>query len=138
VRLIGIGSEIVECLRVARMIERHGEQFINRVYTPAEVAFCNSRRQTTQNFAGRWAAKEAVLRALGVRNRKSFDWRDIEIRRDENGRLTAAFRGAARDIIEERMVGDIHITIAHCRAIATATAIVLALPKPRRRPKKEE
>lgn len=137
-RLIGIGSEIVECLRVARMIERHGEQFINRVYTPAETAFCNSRRQTTQHFAGRWAAKEAVLRALGVRNRKSFDWRDIEIRRDENGRLTAAFRGAARDIVEERSVGDIHITIAHCRAIATATAIVLALPKPKRRPKKEE
>lgn len=137
-RVIGIGSEIVECLRVARMIERHGEQFINRVYTPGEVTFCNSRKHATQQFAGRWAAKEAVLRALGVRNRKNFDWRDIEIRRDESGRLTAAFRGAARDIIEDRMVGDIYITIAHCRAIATATAIALALPKPKRRKKKEE
>ncbi|MGC3968767.1 MAG: holo-ACP synthase [Pirellulales bacterium] len=126
--VIGIGSELVECLRVARMIERHGELFINRVYTAAEIKFCNSRKHATQHFAGRWAAKEAVMRALGVRSRKGFDWRDVEIRRDKSGRLTAAFRGAARDLIEQWNVGDIHLTIAHCRAVATATALVLARP----------
>jgi holo-[acyl-carrier protein] synthase len=126
VNVIGIGSEVVECLRVAQMIERHGELFINRVYTAAEIKFCNSRKHATRHFAGRWAAKEAVVRALGVRSRKGFDWRDVEIRRDKNGRLTAAFRGAARDLIEQWNVGDIHLTIAHCRSVATATALVLA------------
>ncbi len=131
--VIGIGSDIVECLRVARMIERHGEQFINRVYTAAEIRHCNSRKQATQHFAGRWAAKEAVMRALGVRTRKGFDWRDIEIRRNKGGKLTAAFRGAARDVIEQLGVGDIHLTIAYCRAVATATALVLARPRKKRR-----
>ena len=126
--VIGIGSEVVECLRVAKMIERHGEQFINRVYTTAEIRYCNSRKQATQHFAGRWAAKEAVVRALGVRNRRGFDWRDVEIRRNKSGRLTAAFRGAARDLIEQWNVGDIHLTIAHCRSVAMATALVLARP----------
>ena len=131
--IIGIGSEVVECLRVARMIERHGELFINKVYTPAEIRHCNSRRMATQHFAGRWAAKEAVLKALGVRSRKSFDWRDIEIRRNKAGRHSAAFRGAARDMIEQLDVGDIYVTIAQCRAVAMATALVLARPKKKRR-----
>ena len=58
--VLGIGTDIVECLRIAQMIERHGELFINRVYTPHEVQYCQSRKQATQHFAGRWAAKTAV------------------------------------------------------------------------------
>ena len=64
--IIGIGTSITECLRIARMIERHGELFIDRVYTREEIRYCRNRKQATQHFAGRWAAKEAVLRALGT------------------------------------------------------------------------
>ena len=78
--IIGIGTDIVECLRIAQMIERHGELFITRVYTPHEIQYCQSRKQATQHFAGRWAAKEAVLKALGTGWRRGISWRDVEIR----------------------------------------------------------
>ena len=64
--VIGIGTDIVETLRIAQMIERHGELFINRVYTPHEIHYCSARKASTQHYAGRWAAKEAVLKALGT------------------------------------------------------------------------
>jgi phosphopantetheine--protein transferase-like protein len=64
--VLGIGTDITECLRIAQMIERHGELFVGRVYTPAEIEYCRSRKQATQHFAGRWAAKEAILKALGT------------------------------------------------------------------------
>ena len=62
-RIISIGTDIVECLRIAQMIEHHGELFINRVYTPSEIEYCRARKMATQHFAGRWAAKEAILKA---------------------------------------------------------------------------
>ena len=137
-KILGIGSEIVECLRVARMIERHGELFINRIFTTAEVRYCNSTPTATQQFAGRWAAKEAVLRAVGIRARKDFDWKSMEIRRDKTGRLTVAFRGPMCDAVEQLNIGEIHLTIAQCRAAATATAIALARNVKRRKVKKKK
>ncbi|MCE2726331.1 MAG: holo-ACP synthase [Planctomycetaceae bacterium] len=65
-KVLGVGTDITECLRIAQMIERHGELFVGRVYTPLEIEYCRSRRMATQHFAGRWAAKEAVLKALGT------------------------------------------------------------------------
>ena len=61
--IIGTGIDIVECLRIAQMIERHGELFITRVYTEFEIEYCTTRKAATQHYAGRWAAKEAVLKA---------------------------------------------------------------------------
>ncbi len=73
--IVGIGTDIVECLRIAQMIERHGELFITRVYTPHEIEYCQSRKQGTQHFAGRWAAKEAVLKGLGTGWRRGISSR---------------------------------------------------------------
>jgi holo-[acyl-carrier protein] synthase len=137
-KIVGVGSEVVECLRVARMIERHGEQFIHRVFTPNEVKRCNHSLHATQQFAARWAAKEAVLRALGVRSRAGFDFRNIEIRRNKAGRFIAAFRGAARDIVEQLNVGELFISIAHCRSVATAQAVAVSRPRKRRKPKSDD
>ncbi len=64
--IIGLGTDIVECLRIAQMIERHGELFIARVYTDHEIEYCKARKAWNQHYAGRWAAKEAVLKALGT------------------------------------------------------------------------
>ena len=62
--ILGLGTDIVECLRIAQMIERHGELFINRVYTDLEIEYCAGRKAATQHYAGRWAAKEAILNGL--------------------------------------------------------------------------
>jgi holo-[acyl-carrier protein] synthase len=127
--IIGIGTDITECLRIARMIERHGELFIDRVYTPDEILYCRSRKQATQHFSGRWAAKEAILKALGTGWRKGISWRDIEVRNEPGGRPVVAVRGGAREAIEQLGVTEIHVTISHCRSHATATAIAVGREK---------
>ena len=85
--IVGTGIDIVECLRIAQMIERHGELFITRVYTDIEIEYCTTRKAATQHYAGRWAAKEAVLKALGTGWTRGINWRDIEVR-NEMGRVT--------------------------------------------------
>lgn len=123
--IIGIGTDITECLRIARMIERHGELFIGRVYTDQEIKYCQSRRQATQHFTGRWAAKEAILKALGTGWRRGISWRDIEIRNSPEGKPVAAVRGGVKDVVELFGVADILVTISHCHTHATATAIAV-------------
>ena len=124
-RILGIGTDITECLRIARMIEQHGEQFIDRVYTPAEVRYCQGRPQSTQHFAARWAAKQAILKALGIGSAKGAAWADVEIRRDPSGRPAVAARGAIKDLIERQGIGEILVSFSHCRTHASAYAIVM-------------
>ena len=123
--IIGIGTDIMECLRIARMIERHGELFVSRVYTPEEIRYCQNRKQSTQHFTGRWAAKEAILKALGTSGQRGLAWRDIEIRSEPGGRPTVAVGGAVKEVVERLGVAQILVSISHCRTHATAYAIAL-------------
>jgi holo-[acyl-carrier protein] synthase len=123
--ILGIGTDITECLRIAQMIERHGELFIARVYTPQEIQYCQSRKQSTQHFAGRWAAKEAVLKAVGTGWRRGISWRDVEIRNQLGGKPEVALFGGVRDVVDELGIGQILISISHCRSHATAYALAL-------------
>ncbi len=123
--VIGIGTDIIECLRIAQMIERHGELFITRVYTPHEIEYCSTRKAATQHYAGRWAAKEAVLKALGTGWIRGITWRDVEVRKRQGGKPTIARAGGAREICEKLGVGEMQISISHCRSHATAFAIAI-------------
>lgn len=123
--IIGIGTDITECLRIARMIERHGDLFINRVYTAEEIKYCQSRKQSTQHFAGRWAAKEAILKALGTGWRRGISWRDMEVRNEPGGKPVVAVRGGVKDVVEQLGIREIQVSISHCRTHATATAIAV-------------
>ena len=122
--IIGIGSDIVECLRIAQMIERHGELFLSRVFTADEIAFCSSRKTATQHYAGRWAAKEAVLKAIGPAG-QGIRWLDIEVRRAEDGTQSVELSGAVRDKAEQRGISDVLISISHCRTHATAHVVAV-------------
>ena len=123
--ILGIGTDITEVLRIAQMIERHGDLFINRVFTEHEIRYCQARKMSTQHYAGRWAAKEAVLKAIGTGWRRGISWRDVEVRNAASGRPTIACRGGVREVIEQQGIGDILISISHCRAYATAYAIAI-------------
>jgi len=123
--ILGIGTDITECLRIARMIERHGDLFINRVYTPEEVRYCQNRKQATQHFAGRWAAKEAVMKALGTGWRRGIGWRDIEIRNAPGGQPVVAVRGGVKDVVEQLGIRKLLVSISHCHTHATALAIAV-------------
>ena len=120
--IVGIGTDIVEIVRIARMIERHGDLFLNRVFTQEEVRYCQRRKNSYQHYAGRWAAKEAVLKALGTGWRRGISWRDIEVRNEAGGRPIIALYGGARDIFQERGIRELLISISHCRRSAWLVA----------------
>src|SRR5438876_6375064 len=116
--IVGIGTDIVECLRVGRMIERHGESFLTRIYTEREIRYCQARKRATEHFAGRWAAKEAILKCLGTGWRRGLDWTDLEIRNDPGGQPRVHLRAGAKDVVQHLHIADILISISHCRAYA--------------------
>ena len=123
--VVGIGTDIVECLRIAQMIERHGELFVGRVYTPQEIEYCSARKAATQHYAARWAAKEAVLKAVGTGWVRGISFRDIEIATDSAGQSSVVLSGGALAICENRSIERVLITISHCRSHATAYAVAL-------------
>lgn len=123
--ILGIGTDIIECVRIAKMIERHGETFIERVYTHAEMLYCSTRKASTQHYAGRWAAKEAVLKALGTGWAHGIKWTDVEVRNEPGGRPKIALSGVAAQIAKDKGIREIMISISHCRSHATAYALAI-------------
>jgi holo-[acyl-carrier protein] synthase len=132
--ILGIGTDIIECPRIGKMIEQHGELFLRRVYTEREIRYCQARKHAIEHFAGRWAAKEAILKALGTGRSQGVAWTHIEVRNGQDGRPQVLVCGAAREIARERGIGDILVSIAHCRTYATASALALGRPSAARQP----
>jgi holo-[acyl-carrier protein] synthase len=131
--IVGIGTDIVECVRIAQIIEKHGELFLERVFTPREMRYCQGRKNATEHFAGRWAAKEAILKCLGTGWRKGICWTEIEVRNNFEGAPHVQLSGAAGDQAEKLNVTDIWLTISHCRTYATASALAVSDTTPRPR-----
>ncbi len=126
-RILGIGTDIVECLRIGKMIEQHGELFLRRVYTEREIRYCQARKRALEHFAGRWAAKEAILKAIGTGWAKGICWTDLEVRNDDSGQPRVLVRGGARDVAVQKGIGDLLISISHCRTYATAYSMALGI-----------
>ena len=126
-RIVGIGTDIVECLRIATLIERHGESFLRRVYTPAEIRFCSSRAKATQHYAAVWAGKEAALKALALKLGNGITMRDIELRMpadDLHGKVCVG--GKLRDLVAQRRICDVKASTSFSRNYATAFVIAFA------------
>ncbi len=123
--IVGIGTDIIECPRIGKMIENHGELFLRRVYTDREIRYCQAKKHAIEHFAGRWAAKEAILKAIGTGHSRGIAWTDVEVRNGHDGRPQVMVCGAARETAKQRGIGDILISISHCRTYATAYAIAL-------------
>ena len=125
-QIVGIGTEIVECVRIRKMIEHYGERFLKRIFTDKEIGFCQARRQTTEQFAACWAGKHAVRKALGDATRKDVNWTEVEVCTDETGRPRVIVRGATRDLAKSLNVNGILISTSHSRNFATAFATAIA------------
>ena len=123
--IVGLGTDIVEIVRIGQMIERHGELFLQRVYTEQEIKYCQRRKEAIQHYAGRWAAKEAVMKTLGTGFTRGVGWRDIEVVNRQSGRPVIEITGGAQKVALGLGIDEFLITISHCRAYATATAIAL-------------
>lgn len=124
--VLSIGTDIIECDRIARMLERHGDIFVRRVFTPKEIEYCSGRKMAYQHYAGRWAAKEAVLKALGTGWSKGIRWTDVEMLHQVEGQPKILLHEQALQVSQQLGIAQILISISHTRAyaIAFATALV--------------
>ena len=123
-RIIGIGTDIVRVERIANMISKHPDTFLKKVFTENEIAYCQPRKASVQHFAGRWAAKEAILKAFGTGWAKGVQWTDIEVLNEMGGKPKVRLAGAARELCEKMGVVEVLISISHTtdNAVAFATA----------------
>lgn len=123
--ILGLGTQVMECARVRKLLDEHADAFLKQVYTNREVQFCNSKKQTTEQYTALWAAKEAVFRSLGTTWKRGMNWTDIEIACDNGGPPHVIVSGATRELMTIRGVNLILLTTAFCRSFATATAIAV-------------
>ena len=128
--ILGIGTEIIECPRIGKMVEYHGEVFLRRVYTDREIRYCQSRKHAIENFAGLWAAKEAILKAIGTGWSRGFAWTDLEVRQGAASPPKVLVAGGAKEAAIRRGIADILVSISHCRTYATAYAMAISSPEP--------
>jgi holo-[acyl-carrier protein] synthase len=121
--ILGVGVDIVEVKRIDAMARRHGAAFLGKVYSDAELAYCQGKRRAAEHLAARFAAKEAVLKALGTGLRGRMGWKDIEIQKgkldEPRVKLTGAVAAQARKVRVRR----IHVSLSHAETCAVAIAI---------------
>jgi len=121
--IIGMGVDIAEVDRVKAVIERQGERFLKRVYTEKEIAYCENSKNKYERYAGRFAAKEAAMKALGTGWRRGVRWVDVEVVRNASGRPSIELRGEARKIAERMGVKSIAMSLTHTAEQAMAQVI---------------
>jgi holo-[acyl-carrier protein] synthase len=118
--ILGIGNDIIEIDRVRKSIEEHGKRFLERLFTPKEQSWAEKYRDPTSYYAGRFCAKEAIVKALGVGIGAEASWQDIEIFNDEKGK-PIAFLSLA--LIERFQNPQILVSISHCKQYASSVAL---------------
>ena len=120
----GLGIDIVETARIGQVIERHGEQFLNRVYTPAEQAIGKIRASAQHFYAGRWAAKEAAAKALGCGIGQECAFNEIEVGESPVGLPVMRFTGTAACTAEALGATSVRVSITHEREYAAAVVVL--------------
>src|ERR1041384_4190291 len=111
--IIGLGFDATEIDRIAETIERYGDRFVNRIFTDHEIAYCRRRRVPAIHFAGRFASKEAAMKALGTGHSRGVLWRDVEVVRGAGGPPRLPFHGGAARRFAEMGGHASLLTITH-------------------------
>jgi holo-[acyl-carrier protein] synthase len=128
--IVGHGIDIVETARIRRMLEEHGQRFLDRCFTAPELGYCaKNPRRYVEHLAGRFAAKEAVLKVLGTGWRGGIAWTDIEILPEPSGQPKVGLSGECLRIATKLGISRWHVSISHIETHATASAIGLRAEK---------
>jgi len=122
--IYGIGTDLVEIDRVSDMIARWGRRFLEKIFFPDEIAYCQARKNSAQHFAARLAAKEAASKALGTGWRNGVHWKTVEVVRERGSRPTIRLHGRARELADRWGIRQIHLTMSHSRGHAMAEVIM--------------
>ena len=111
--IYGIGIDLVKVIRIKAALERWGERFHNKVFTPGEVRYCMQKKNPSPNFAARFAAKEAFVKALGIGIRRGVHWRDVEVQRGPLGRPILKLNGRAAEICQKERIEGLFLSLTH-------------------------
>jgi holo-[acyl-carrier protein] synthase len=122
--VLGIGTDLAEVDRIAKSIERFGDRFLNRIYTPAERAYAQSKANSVERFAARFAAKEAGMKAIGTGWRRGVTWLDFEVVNEPSGRPTLRLSGVALKVAGGLGTKRISLSLTHTAAMAMAIVIL--------------
>jgi holo-[acyl-carrier protein] synthase len=120
----GIGTDIVAITRIAALISSRGMTFLERWFTPREIDYCSGKAVPSRHFAARFAAKEAVVKALPLAWSGSLPWRSIEIINDQSGAPSVRLSGAYCEAASAAGIGEIRVSLSHCDEYAVAFALV--------------
>ncbi|MGB8322537.1 MAG: holo-ACP synthase [Candidatus Acidiferrum sp.] len=121
--IVGMGIDVAEVNRIRAVVEAQAERFLKRVYTPAEVAYCERFKNKYERYAGRFAVKEAAMKALGTGWSRGVRWVDVEVVRQRGGRPTLELKGEAKNIADRLGVKHIAVSITHTAEQAFAQVI---------------
>jgi len=123
--IIAHGIDLVDFPRIEQMVTEHGSRFLDRIFTPAEQQYARGNKNEIEKLAGRFAAKEAVLKLLGTGWRGKIAWTDIEVTNDEKGRPDVGLSGEVAKIAKKQGIKHISVSITHTANFAIASAVAL-------------
>lgn len=124
--IAGVGVDLAEVHRIRSSFERFGERFRDRIYTPLEIAYCESKANKYERYAARFAAKEAGMKAIGTGMRKGVRWLDFEVANLQSGKPTLRFHGVAAEYAKRLGVTNVALSLTHTSDTALAHVILEA------------
>jgi holo-[acyl-carrier protein] synthase len=122
--IVGTGVDLAEVDRIQAAIERYGRRFIERIYTPAEIAYVERKANRYERYAARFAAKEAGMKAIGTGWKRGVRWQDFEVKNLPSGRPTLQFHGVAAGFAQSLGVRNVALSITHTAVQAMAIVIL--------------
>jgi holo-[acyl-carrier protein] synthase len=122
--IVGTGIDIAQVPRIAESIQRFGDRFLRRVFTEAEILYCESKANRIERYAARFAAKEAAMKALGTGWNHGVRWRDIEVCRQPGRRPTIKFHGKAAEVADGLNTKNVALSLSHTPEQAIAQVIL--------------
>lgn len=124
--IFGIGIDVVEIDRIEESIEKFGDKFLDRIFTPSERAYCESQKRPHVNYAARFAVKEAVAKAFGTGIGKNLSFLDMQIEREASGAPRVVLSGAGEAFAREHSITSVKVSLTHTKLYAAANALVIS------------
>ena len=123
--VLGVGTDLVEVARIRSALDRHGDRFLHRLYTDAEIAYCQKHRDPLPFFAARFAAKEAASKAFGTGIARGFGWKTFSVAHNEHGAPLGVLDESGRKLLAERGATELLVSLTHTASLAQAIVLLV-------------